>query len=184
MASIRRAKIFNSQIVFESWDMLSGRLMPELGGSPRHLDIVGINYYFNNQWLLDEDKPLADDDPRRMPLRNIVSSVWQRYGREIILTETSHIGEARPSWIHTLIEETAAIKQAQIPLAGICWYPVLEMGEWHNHEGWTPMGLWDLDHRGGSFRRIAYEPALRALEAAQTYFEFNDQRLRRHLACG
>ena len=43
---------FNSGAVFQGWDMLSGRLNPELGGSPRHLGIVGINYYWTNQWEL------------------------------------------------------------------------------------------------------------------------------------
>jgi hypothetical protein len=35
---------FNHEIVFESWDMLAGRLHPELGGSPAHLGTVGMNY--------------------------------------------------------------------------------------------------------------------------------------------
>ena len=41
---------FNEQVVYQSWDMLAGRLMPELGGSRRHLDIIGVNYYWTNQW--------------------------------------------------------------------------------------------------------------------------------------
>ena len=41
---------FNERLVFQAWDMICGRLFPELGGSPRHLDIVGINYYWTNQW--------------------------------------------------------------------------------------------------------------------------------------
>jgi len=62
---------FNNSVVFESLDMLAGRLNPELGGSPAHLDIVGVNYYWTNQWewgaapLADgRIPPLADDDPR------------------------------------------------------------------------------------------------------------------------
>jgi hypothetical protein len=36
---------------FEAWDMLSGRVAePELGGHPKYLDIVGVNYYHSNQW--------------------------------------------------------------------------------------------------------------------------------------
>src|SRR4051794_843401 len=65
---------FNDSIVFESWDMLAGRRLPELGGSRAHLDIIGINYYWTNQWefgcppMADgRIPPLAADDPRRMP---------------------------------------------------------------------------------------------------------------------
>ena len=39
-----------SDAAFEAWDMLSGRTEPQLGGSPQLLDIVGINYYHDNQW--------------------------------------------------------------------------------------------------------------------------------------
>ncbi len=41
---------FNDIAVFQSFNILSGRLLPELGGSPAHLDIVGLNYYWTNQW--------------------------------------------------------------------------------------------------------------------------------------
>ena len=33
---------FNEQYVFEFWDIVSGRVRPELGGSRRSLDIVGL----------------------------------------------------------------------------------------------------------------------------------------------
>ncbi len=36
---------------FEACDMLSGRMLPELGGSDAYLDIVGLNYYPDNQWI-------------------------------------------------------------------------------------------------------------------------------------
>ncbi len=40
------------QAQFEAWDMLCGKAWPGLGGKPDYLDIVGINYYSNNQWYL------------------------------------------------------------------------------------------------------------------------------------
>ena len=36
--------------MFEAWDMLSGRVQPELGGDERYLDVIGVNYYDRNQW--------------------------------------------------------------------------------------------------------------------------------------
>ena len=30
--------------------MLEGKLLPELGGSPAALDLIGVNYYHNCQW--------------------------------------------------------------------------------------------------------------------------------------
>ncbi|MBI2512081.1 MAG: glycoside hydrolase [Opitutae bacterium] len=72
---------FNERAVWESFDIIAGRFMPELGGSRAHLDIVGLNYYWTNQWELGRDEqPLADDDPRRVPLSDLIVSVWERYG--------------------------------------------------------------------------------------------------------
>jgi hypothetical protein len=34
---------------YQVLDILSGRICPELGGSPDYLDILGFNYYYNNQ---------------------------------------------------------------------------------------------------------------------------------------
>src|SRR4051812_37577105 len=50
------AEAYNEQAVYEGWDMLCGRLLPELGGSRKHLDIVGVNYYWTNQWELGRDE--------------------------------------------------------------------------------------------------------------------------------
>ena len=38
---------------FQVSDILSGLMCPELGGKPEYLDIMGFNYYYNNQWIVD-----------------------------------------------------------------------------------------------------------------------------------
>jgi len=49
------ARDFNDIARFQTWDMLSGKTHPELGGKPDYLDILGINYYVDNQqWLLHQ----------------------------------------------------------------------------------------------------------------------------------
>ena len=30
--------------------MLSGRAEPQLGGAPKYLDVMGLNFYHSNQW--------------------------------------------------------------------------------------------------------------------------------------
>ena len=78
-AAREHARRFNDEWVFEFWDLVSGRLRPALGGSPAHLDVPGINYYWTNQWELGrEGVPLGDDDPRRVPLADLVRTVWRR----------------------------------------------------------------------------------------------------------
>jgi hypothetical protein len=163
-----RADIYNSSSVFEAWDVIAGLRMPELGGSPRHLGIVGLNYYWTNQWQIDRPHiPLPDSHPQRIPLSEIVRIVWERYGSEILITETSHVGDKRADWLKEITTEVELIRALRIPLQGVCWYPILEMPEWHSDDKWTRMGLWDLDHKQGTMHRIPYVPALNVLREVQ-----------------
>jgi len=161
------AEHFNVGAVFESWDMLSGRLHPELGGSREHLDVVGINYYWTNQWEWGaECTPLRDDDERRLPLRDLVRGVWERYGGELLITETGHVGDMRPVWMREMANESEALLREGVPLRGVCLYPILGMPEWHAQDEWAHMGLWDpaTDKR---LCRQVFTPMLDELRRAQ-----------------
>jgi hypothetical protein len=170
----RAANDFNRGAVMQAWDMIAGRLLPELGGSPSHLDIIGINYYWTNQWELGRPgAPLDDWDERRLPLREIVRGVCERYdGAEVLITETGHVGEMRAPWMRELADECEAMLGEHLPLRGVCLYPVLGMPEWHARHVWTQMGLWDLQRdEGGSLRRVPYEPLHEALRDARARLE-------------
>lgn len=165
---VEHARRFNEESVFEFWDIVSGRKMPELGGSPRTLDILGLNYYWTNQWQLgSEGVPLADDDPRRLPLADLVRAARRRYGAEIVITETSALGESRAPWIHELSAMAGELLSDGVPLRGICLYPILGMPEWHARDQWTRMGLWDLEREQDVLQRKACVPMLEALRTAQ-----------------
>ncbi len=136
---------FNKVAVFESLDMISGKLLPELGGSLRHLGIVGVNYYWTNQWELGrEDIPLIPDDPRAVTLGVLLQQVWERYGTDIVITESGHIDDERPGWARQLTADVMTTLRRGIPLRGVCLYPVLGMPSWHEPERWLRMGLWDI----------------------------------------
>lgn len=154
---------FNDRIVFQCWDLISGRLCPELGGSPRHLGILGVNYYWTNQWEIGRDNaPLVEDDPRLLPLHVLLAQAWQRYGAELLMTETSHVGARRASWVMHIAEQARLAIGAGVPLHGICLYPILGMPEWHARDVWVPMGLWDIEPETGA--RHLYRPMLEALD--------------------
>jgi hypothetical protein len=166
---------FNERLVFQSWDMLCGRLLPELGGSREHLDIIGVNYYWTNQWEWGAAPqadgvvpPLADDDPRRCGLSQLVRSVWERYGGEVMITETSHIGDSRGRWLREVAAQSERLLLDGLPLRGVCLYPILGMPEWHDPDIWTSMGLWDpICHRDPCGGRLICEPMLEALQAVR-----------------
>lgn len=162
------AAAFNDTAVFEAWDILAGRLYPEFGGSPDHLDIVGVNYYWTNEWELGRDEqPLAADDPRRVPLSRLLRRVHDRYRRPLVVAETSHVGPQRAGWLRCLANESRLLLDEGVPLGGICLYPILGMPEWHLPDVWVPMGLWDLAAKAGTLKRVPCPEALAALREAQ-----------------
>jgi hypothetical protein len=167
---------FNSHQVYQAWDMLAGRLMPELGGSPRHLDMVGINYYNWNQWELGAPfsdprnrvtRPLAEDDPRRRPAAELIGDVWRRYSAEMLISETSHPDPFRARWLRRIAAAAERLARQGVPVRGICLYPVLSMPLWQDQRRWLHMGLWDLKRRGSKLVRLPARRALQALRMAR-----------------
>lgn len=165
--SLEEVRRFNDEVVFETWDMICGRLRPELGGSRAHLDVVGINHYWTCQWAHGQSGTwLEDGDPRRVPLREIVRDVWQRYGGELMVAETSHLGDHRARYLREIGEDIAILLSEGVPLRGVCLYPILGMWEWHAPERWLPMGMWDIDQANG-MRRTLHAPMRDALLEVQ-----------------
>ena len=139
---------------------------PELGGKPRYLDIMGVNYYGINQW--EHQRPgsvLAPDDPRRQPFSELLCRLHQRYNRPIIVTETSSQGDLRPGWLRDIGLECIRAMELGVDLHGVCLYPIIDMFEWHAWETPTRMGLWDLGPAddAGCLERIVHEPTLAAV---------------------
>jgi glycosyltransferase involved in cell wall biosynthesis len=115
---------------FQSWDMLSGTVWPQLGGAPEALDILGVNYYPHNQWILN-GPTLAAGDPRRRPLRRLLAETYGRYGRPLFIAETGTEDDRRAGWLKHVHDEACAALAAGVPVEGICLYPVV------NHAGWV-----------------------------------------------
>ena len=127
--------------------MLVGRLWPQLGGDERYLDVLGVNYYPNNQWVLD-GPTLQRDDPRYRPFRDLLREAWERYGRPLVVAETGSQDDARAEWLRYIAGEVRAARREGVPVGGICLYPIL------NYPGWDDdrhcqSGLWGYPGPGG-----------------------------------
>ncbi len=156
---------------FQATDILSGRLCPELGGHESLLDIIGFNYYYDNQWQLDPHQKLGwnDDvpDPRWRPLSQLLREAYRRYRRPFALTETSHPGLDRPLWLRMVADECAAVLREGLPLQGICLYPLIDRPDWDHLDQWHRSGLWDADLSQPGPARVLHQPSAEALLAAQ-----------------
>lgn len=149
----------------DAWLLLSGELWPGLGGKPSYLDIVGVNFYSNNQWEHGGDahgRTIPPGDPRFLPLRELLARVATALPRRpILIAETGAEGELRAPWLRYVGEEVRAALRAGIPVEGVCLYPVVDYPGWTN-ERYCPTGLLGfagLDGRRPVFPELADELA-------------------------
>ena len=161
---------------FQSWDMLSGRMRPELGGHGKYLDIIGVNFYPHNQWFYNlkgfrrirRFTPISRHHPAYRPFREMLAEVYERYHRPIFIAETGAENRIRTGWFRYVCQETQAAIANGVPVHGMCLYPIL------NHPGWLDNrhcynGLWDYPDTHGN--REIYEPLARELKRWQKVFE-------------
>ena len=144
---------------FEAWDMLSGAVAPELGGQSRYLDLLGVNFYHDNQWEHPGGRKIAwhihPRDSRWVPFNQLLFEASQRYHRPIFVAETSHVGSGRAEWLREMAQELCLAVDAGVPLQGICLYPILDRFDWDDPTHWHNSGLWDLVPNGnGTFTRV------------------------------
>jgi len=157
---------------FQVSDILCGLMCPELGGRPEYLDIMGFNYYHNNQWIVDTGQFLPwgneDNDPRWQSLSDLMRKVYERYNRPFVLTETSHPGVHRPEWTSFVAQECAKLLRADLPLWGVCWYPVIDRPDWDHMQPWHRSGVWDIMPDENNIpKRVLHQPTAIALRRAQ-----------------
>ena len=124
---------------YQAWDMIAGKAWPQLGGRPNLLDIVGVNFYHNNQWI-HGGPPLAFDHPLSRPLHAILADAYARYGRPIFIAETGIEGSARPAWLRMILREIKVAQSLGVPVEGICLYPILDHPGWDD-DRYCPNGL-------------------------------------------
>jgi beta-glucosidase/6-phospho-beta-glucosidase/beta-galactosidase len=136
---------------FQAFDLLTGKVEPELGGDPKYLDLIGANYYlYNQEWITGEDpkkpetfKTIQLDEPGRVSVVELLREVYDRYQRPIIISETGSWGTGRPEWWRRLTQELLEAERQGFPLLGVCAYPIVDRPDWTE---WhlTNSGLWDF----------------------------------------
>jgi hypothetical protein len=160
---------------FQAWDMLAGRLEPQLGGHPRYLDILGLNFYPHNQWEIN-GCTLTRSDPRWLDLHQLLAGVYERYRRPFFIAETCGRGPTRGPWLDYVAGQSLLALERGLPLWGICLYPIIDAPDW-NTGLYQHCGLWDVvPTPADPLARVLNQPYAEALRAAQA-------RLGQALAC-
>ena len=140
---------------FEAFDMLAGRTEPELGGHNNVIDVIGLNYYFHNQWFHGNRRKVPLGHRLYRPLSDILAEFYARYDKPMLIAETGIEDDERPTWFSYICSQIAESHAANVPVYGVCLYPIV------NHPGWSDdrhchNGLWDYCDENG--HREIYEP--------------------------
>lgn len=164
---------YHRLLMFQAWDMLAGHRRPELGGQEKYLDIIGVNYYPNNQWLCGEtsfhpERWLEASDPQYRPLSCLLREVYERYHRPLFIAETGTESDARAAWLRYVGSEVRQALDVGIPIEGICLYPIVDFPGWGDDRH-CETGLWGLADEDGH-REIHY-PLAEELVIQQTAIE-------------
>ena len=166
------------QSQFQACDMIAGRFCPELGGREDYLDVIGVNYYSNNQWIHQDpntppsrrrkDVLLPPSHPLHRPVREMLAEVYERYRKPIFIAETGIEGEARPSWLRYIGQEARAASAFGVPLEGLCLYPIIDYPGWGDDRH-CYSGLWGYADDEG--RRELYDPLAEELAHQQMLWD-------------
>lgn len=161
---------------YQAWDMVSGRIWPELGGDEKYLDILGVNFYPHNEWFFNlhgfrrirKFRAIPRRHPLHRPFREMLAEVYARYRRPTFIAETGAEDRRRAGWLRYVCSETNHAIRQGIPIQGLCLYPIV------NHPGWDDNrhvhdALWDYPDETG--RREVYAPLSRELKLWQQVFE-------------
>lgn len=152
---------------FEAYDMLTGRTAPELGGADEVLDVVGLNFYPDNQWYHGGSTlPIGHHDYRSLSV--MIEEVYERYGKPIMISETGSEGSARAAWFHYVCSEVRDAMRRGVPIEGICLYPVTAYPGWDNMRH-AHVGLFTTPRPDG--RRDVYAPLAEELDRQRALFE-------------
>lgn len=165
-SKLRAAEAYR-QAQFEAFDMLLGRRKPELGGGTEVMDVIGLNYYFHNQWHHSNRRKLPLGHPLYRPLSDILDEYRTRYNKPLILAETGIEDDERPEWFRYVAEQARKALAVGVDIRGICLYPIC------NHPGWADdrhchNGLWDYADEAGN--REIYGPLAEEIRAQLPFF--------------
>jgi beta-glucosidase/6-phospho-beta-glucosidase/beta-galactosidase len=147
---------------FEAWDRIRDAF-------PEALDIIGVNYYYGNQWetgtrlFLDWEPEKRDD--RWKPFPKMLEDTWRRYERPLFIAETGHFGVGRVPWLLDIDSDVRKTIDGGVPVEGICLYPIIDRHDWHNGDHWHNSGLWDLRPApvNGDYERVLHREYAEAL---------------------
>ena len=128
---------------------------------PTAIDVLGLNYYAENQWVIGTGLVVGGAD--RRGLASLLAEVARRFPLPLALTETGAEEPHGDAWLAEIRHEVASALAAGIRVEGVCVYPVTDYLGWDDgrHCPCGPIGMAE----GGRFVRPGQAEAMRQLNA-------------------
>jgi hypothetical protein len=110
--------------------MLTGRVCPELGGSPDYLNIICVRFLELHPWLDRQrlggrraQRFLDQQAMHHKPFHRTLAEIHQRYERPLLVAPgpAEHGGGA--AWTEFVNQEMAAALKLNIPIVGLNYRP-------------------------------------------------------------
>ncbi len=140
---------------FHALDMLLGTVEPEIGGSAKIIDAIGVNFYSQNQWRHPSGRRVQRETRDYKPFSEMLCEFYERHRLPLFIAETGIEDDERAGWFRYVCDEVKTAIEKGVPVLGICLYPIV------NHPGWDDdrhckNGLWCYPNERGE--REIYEP--------------------------
>jgi beta-glucosidase len=128
--------------------------------NPARPDVLGVNYYphlTTTEYRTGETLPVASRPKRddwSAGLEEVLRAFAARYGRPLMLTETSVLGDMprRLAWLDASLELVAGLRDQGVEVVGYTWWPLFDLVGWEYRDALGPvgehlvrMGLYDLE---------------------------------------
>lgn len=107
-------------------------------------DVLGVNYYPWSDRRIQRRRNgsiATACDPAHASLAPVLRLVHERYGRPVMITETSAPGHHldRSRWMNQTIAAVREVRAESVPVIGYVWFPMFTMIEWKYR--WSRKGL-------------------------------------------
>jgi hypothetical protein len=117
--------------VFEPWDMLTGKICPELGGRPEYLNMICVRFFERHPWLHHSSRTHADHIrgerhphvQRHKPFHQTLAEIHQRYGLPLMVTRAPVEHSKGSVWSQFVDREVAAALELKVPIVGVSFHP-------------------------------------------------------------
>jgi beta-glucosidase/6-phospho-beta-glucosidase/beta-galactosidase len=110
--------------------------------------IVGLDYYSQNERLVCADG--TEIPAERRGFGALARRYHKRYGLPVMLAETNMRTDQAVAWLEDTWNDTVALHESGVPVAGYCWYSLTDQVDWDTclreaNGTINSLGLVDLD---------------------------------------